>query len=258
VYVVDNGSADDCVAQLRQLQPGVHIISSDDNHGFAAGCNLGITAALRNGAEAVLLLNTDTLFGPGLLKTLATCPVELRDVCVSPEMFWAHRPDAVWFAGAWAGSLPGTFRPRESGHPRTQVDYLWACCMLVGRGAWERVGLLDPSYFCYYEDMDWCERARRAGVAMRINPAARLWHAAPQHDSPVRRYHRTRSSVLYDTRWASRSGRARGLRLIRRLRTSLALVARADIRGLEAHARGLVDGARLARACGELAVRPGP
>ena len=69
--VVDNGSSDDSVEAIRTQFPQVTLLETHENLGFAGGNNVGIQHALSSGAEAVLLLNNDTIVDPGLLTAYA-------------------------------------------------------------------------------------------------------------------------------------------------------------------------------------------
>jgi GT2 family glycosyltransferase len=160
-------------------------------------------------------------------------------------VFWTIPPDRPWFTGSWRGQLPGTFRARKLGDPARDVDYLWACCLYVGADTWRRVGPFDERYFLYYEDLDWCERARAAGVALRMAPEARLWHAVGAStggpDTPLRRYHLSASSVRFFR------GRGPAALLVRALvdgRTALVLAASGRRELLAAHLSGWRDGVR--------------
>lgn len=271
--VVDNASTDGSAEGIPRLLPAARTLALPHNRGFADGANRGVAAALAEGAEAVLLINGDTWFETDFLHRLIPSSA-LGQVCLAPEIFrlpplarTAREPGAeAWFAGAWRGRLPGRLRLRRPGDARVDVDYLWACCMLIGGDAWRRVGGFDPGFFLYYEDMDWCDRAQRAGIQPRIVPAARLWHAVGATlggaDAPLRRYHMTRSAVRYHMRGkdahyhmtgsavrCQRQGRALWvLRGIADTRIALRLGLRGDRAGLAAHVLGWRDGRRLASA----------
>ena len=64
VIVVDNGSTDDSVARIRTAHPGILLLESGQNLGFAGGNNIGIRHALVHGADYVWLLNNDTQPAP--------------------------------------------------------------------------------------------------------------------------------------------------------------------------------------------------
>lgn len=253
LMVVDNGSTDGSPERLARLLPRGRQRPRPANGGFAAGCNLGIAAAVDAGAEAVLLVNPDTVTLPGFVGRLVAGAGDLAGACASPEVFCLSEPRRAWFAGAWRGRWPGTIVRRPPGSSRCEVDYLWACCMLVGRQAWQRVGLFETAFFLFYEDMDWCERARRLGVRMRIVPAARLWHAVGRSSgSPgtvrrdaFRRYHMSRSAALYDRRWGhAPPGMSGWLRMAAAARTAVQLAVAGDQDALVAHVRGVRDGLR--------------
>jgi len=68
VIVVDNGSTDDSVEVIQKTFPWVTLIETGENLGYAGGNNVGIEQALKSGADAVLLLNNDTIIDPNFLK----------------------------------------------------------------------------------------------------------------------------------------------------------------------------------------------
>jgi GT2 family glycosyltransferase len=87
------------------------------------------------------------------------------------------------------------------------VDFVTGCAMLVKRIALEKTGRLDERFFAYYEEAEWCVRARRAGFDIVHVPQAHVWHkihVAAQADSPLVHYYMTRNRLLFLK--ASRAG----------------------------------------------------
>jgi GT2 family glycosyltransferase len=84
------------------------------------------------------------------------------------------------------------------------VDYVSGAAALLSREALDRVGILDPEYVIYVEDVDWSARARKAGFTLWYEPAARGWHhvsaASGGGLTPLKAYFRLRSGALYATR----------------------------------------------------------
>ncbi len=251
IIVVDNASADGSAAQLARLLPAAVIIANANNVGFAAACNQGVAHAWRLGAPAVLLLNSDVSFGPGFLRALlADAPAPEEAEARSPEIHWMRPPGEPWFAGAWwRGGLPGELDHRPAGDPRLDVDVLWSTALLLTPAAWRRAGPFDPGFFLYYEDVDWCLRAGRAGVRMHVHPHpdARIWHAVSHrtggHAGALRRFHMTRSRLrfrrLHGPRWATGAG----IRVAVGLgATALRLAGTGQPAALAAHLRGLAHG----------------
>jgi len=185
LIVVDNASVDGSVEAIRKAFPGrVTVVENDDNLGFARGNNVGIRYALDRGAEFVLLLNNDTVVDPGLVDhMLRPFDTDPRVGIAGPKIYYYTPHDQIWFAGGEVFLARGTTRHigiREPDHgqfdePR-DVDYVTGCALMARREVFEKVGMLDPSYVAYYEDTDFCMRARRAGYRVVYLPEGRVWH----------------------------------------------------------------------------------
>lgn len=197
VVVVDNASADDSVAFVRRHHPWVRLIASGVNLGFTAANNLALGPWSDGGApcpERILLLNPDAALRTGALATLAAVlDAEPRTAVVGPSLRY---PDGrfqhaafrfpglvqtaldLWPVARLADSpLNGRYRRRTyaAGRP-FDVDAVLGACMLVRGAALEAVGALDPTFFMYCEEIDWCRRFRRAGWRVRCVPAAEVVH----------------------------------------------------------------------------------
>lgn len=198
VVVVDNASQQDEAAAIEsEFGDFVHVLRSETNRGFAGGVNVGIRYALKRGADYVLLLNNDTVVHPGFLSALVEAAEALRDVAaVCPKVYFHHRPDVIYSTGGRVSLWKGVARQIGRGQiDRGQFDeidvrdYADGVCMLVPRRALERVGLFDEEYFLYWEETDWCVRARREGLVSYYVPPARIWHKAERSRSPDARFH---------------------------------------------------------------------
>jgi GT2 family glycosyltransferase len=205
ILVIDNGSTDDSVELFRAL-PGIELLVHDRNLGFAAGNNGGIQYALAHGAEYVLLLNNDTTVSPSLISKLVDVAEADRQIgIVGPVIYYADRPEEVWFAGMrfrhslyvvrrglHLASSPGSVE---------DVDFVSGCGMLVRSETWRRVGLFDPRFFMYYEDLDLCIRAKKAGYRVVCATGAEMWHALSAStggpDSPLKQYYQVKSTFLF-------------------------------------------------------------
>jgi GT2 family glycosyltransferase len=183
--VVDNASTDGTVeAIFARHGDRVTILRNAANLGFAAGNNAGIHRALEDGAAYILLLNNDTLVAPDFLAELLR-PMQ-GDPTVgitAPKIFYAEPRNQIWFAGGEISLWRGTARHigiRETDrgqHDRPrEIDYATGCALFARREVFERVGDLDPAYRAYFEDADFCLRARAAGFRIRYVPTAKVWH----------------------------------------------------------------------------------
>ena len=261
VLLVDNGSAPPLAAIINERFPAVEILRLADNRGFAGGYNAGIARALDGGAAAVLLLNNDTLLAPDALDRLAEEMGKANDIgLVTAKITYAANPQRIWTVGAnlnvFLDLMDGGQGQLDTGQwaaPR-DVDFAPFCAILVRREVLASVGLLDEGFFLYYEDMDYCRRARQAGWRVRLCPAAVVRHdvsaSSGGRDSPLERYWMAQSSGRY----FRKHGRGPRLllivpfRLASALKTSLRLLLAGKRDALRAYWRGLWIGWRTGRA----------
>lgn len=252
IFVLDQGSVDNSVAEIRRQFPEATVIEVGQNLGFARGMNLGIRHALAAGATHLLLLNNDTLVAPAMLTRMMGCLAP--DVAlVAPTIFYVDPPDQIWSAG---GGIHPVLLEMSGNHGRNgplpahpvERPFLCACALLAPRQVFETVGYFDERFFMYYEDLDFCLRARRLGLRLLLAPSAHLWHKVSQSsegaDSPQERYLMARSSGIYFRKhmhgW--RIPLILGYRFLSALRCTGRLLWRRRWRALGAYWRGLRDG----------------
>lgn len=185
VVVVDNGSQDGSVSTISsRFGERIDIIVNKTNIGFAAGINIGIQYALDKGADWVLLLNNDTVVAPDMIAQLMEIGTATREFGVGilgPAIYYYNQPNKVWRLGDWHPKwlpfpikIPGVILLiKQKAFP---VDYLTGCGMLIRREVFLKIGLFDHRYFMYYEDADFCLRAKRAGFSLLCVPTAKMWH----------------------------------------------------------------------------------
>ncbi|MBI4128544.1 MAG: glycosyltransferase family 2 protein [Parcubacteria group bacterium] len=189
VVVVDNASPDPenktRLTRYTATRYPLKLIFNDHNIGFSGGNNRGMAYAHEKGASYFFLLNNDTLVEPECLTRL----VAFLDQCqgkrwVSPSIFFADRPDTIWFGGGsfnWlAGGkhryygFAGSFLPPEA----RQCDFLTFAAVLMPRETIDDIGYMDERFFLYYEDVDYSLSARRAGYTLWMVPNTRIIHKA--------------------------------------------------------------------------------
>ena len=257
IIVVDNGSDDDSVEQIRRRFPQVIVLETHRNLGFSAGCNVGLERALALNYDYVLLVNNDTVLAPEALACL------LREACLdvgilSPKIFYASEPDRIWSIGG--GCHPLTLEKTDDA--RGQLDdsqryktcereYLVGCGMLISLNALREVGLFDTRFFLYYEDSDLSLRFRQAGFRLVMVGDAHMWHKVATSsggaDSPAERYYMAKSSIIFfrkhvdGLRWLI----VGPYRLGSALKTTWRLARQRRFDSIRAYWRGLRDGLRL-------------
>jgi len=184
IIIVDNASSDDSLRQFGEVfGDQVMVVALESNRGFAGGMNAGIEAALQAGAGSVLLLNNDTIADADMIPRLREAAVTLpRAGILGPAIYYYDAPARLWQAGTRRSALlpvpvnlGGAALRRARGRP-LRVDAVTGCAMLVRREVFSRIGPLDSRYAMYYEDADFCYRARGAGFEIWCVPRARMWH----------------------------------------------------------------------------------
>jgi len=185
IIVVDNGSSDDSVARIRAAYPGVTLLETGANLGYAGGNNVGIRHALTHGAEAVCVLNNDVTVDPGFLAPLLAALQSGPDVGIVTPLV-AEQSDAgrVWALGSalnrrtgevsrlHAGESVAPWRGREP----FAVEIASGAAMLAKREVFQCVGLMDESFFLYYEEVDWCLQVGQANFRILAVPSSVVWH----------------------------------------------------------------------------------
>ena len=186
LIVVDNASGDDTVEQVRREHPEIDAIQAPANLGWAGGNALGIRRALEHGADYVVLLNPDVLVQPRWLD------VAVRALEARPQIALM---DFELLSGR-EGARPADVAERKAADESTirVVDGASGAALVVRAAALPVIGLPDPDYFLYCEDVEWSWRARAAGQEVgRLGLS--LWHAS-EGSSPESRRLRLRRSWL--------------------------------------------------------------
>ncbi len=195
VMLVDNDSGDDSVPILEQAIKDYHweswvkLISSPVNGGFSAGNNIGIKAVR---AKAYLLLNSDTIVRPEAIATLETALDKHPEAgLISPRLEWPdetpqiscfryHSPVSQFIDGAATGPVTKLLNAYDVPIPvkDTPFEPQWTsfACVLIRQEVIEQIGLMDEGYFMYFDDVDYCRRARKDGWTVLHWPDARVVH----------------------------------------------------------------------------------
>jgi GT2 family glycosyltransferase len=198
VIVVDNGSDNDSLERAQREQPWCRYLALGENRGFAGACNAGLE--ITEGRHA-MLLNPDTEVLSGALPKLV---LALDDHptwgIVGSRMVTPPRPPVnggepycaarrfptPWYLFSEATGLARLF-PRTklfNGYlygehdPQTldEVEQIEGSALMISERARQEVGNLDPQFFIFFEEVDWCQRVRAAGFEIHVVPDAIIRH----------------------------------------------------------------------------------
>lgn len=210
VVLVDSASGDESADRLeaessaREWNSWLSIFRLPENRGFSAGNNAGIAFAEQLARfDAYLLLNSDTLVRRGALKTLGQVLENDSSVgLVGPRLEWSDGalqvscfrkigPLSELLTAAktgpitriFAGGEVAIFDPphceeRNGGvdNDRAEIDWISFACVLIRRDVVSQIGPMDEGFFMYFEDADYCLRARKAGWQIAYAPSAHVVH----------------------------------------------------------------------------------
>jgi GT2 family glycosyltransferase len=206
IILLDNQSTDGSVSAVQDKYPDVQINVLSENRGYAGNNNVGIQAAVDQGAEWVFVLNEDTVFSPDCLSKLIEVGNADETIGILGPMVYHHdEPNVIQSAGGelgknWLGMHLGM---NEVDHgqfsePRP-VEWITGCAILVRREVIEQVGMIDERFFMYSEEKEWCMRAGKAGWKLVHVPEAKVWHKGVQRDyqpKPSFTYYSTRNHFI--------------------------------------------------------------
>jgi hypothetical protein len=203
--VIDSASRDDSVAMLRQAFPWVRLMAQSENVGFVAGNNLGLAAAQ---GRYLFLLNPDTLLHPYALQKLADYLEAHPQIgIVGPHTLnsdGTHQSTRRRFPSLLTGMFESTWlqalAPRwllDRYYVRDlpdegifEVDWVQGSALLARREVYTQIGGLDPAYHMFFEEQDWCKRAKLAGWGVAyVGDAYITHHGGKSTDQVVTRKH---------------------------------------------------------------------
>jgi N-acetylglucosaminyl-diphospho-decaprenol L-rhamnosyltransferase len=201
VFVVDNASGDspsiDEAIRTNGWASWVTLITAPKNGGFAYGNNLGIQRAYESARPDYLyVLNPDTEVRPGAITALvsfleaepqagiAGSSYECVDGRDWPIAFRFPTLISEFSYGLQTGLIARLFKKWTVARPMTKIkqptDWICGASMMIRTGVFDAIGGFDENYFLYFEETDFCHRARRAGFATWYVPESRVMHIMGQ------------------------------------------------------------------------------
>jgi GT2 family glycosyltransferase len=206
ILVIDNGSTDGSLDVLSRQFPGIEVITNGQNIGVTAGFNIGFRYALQRGIPFVYLCNDDIICAPDVLASLLSTMHNDPTVGIAgSKVYTLEVPDRIWSVGGKASSLRLTTRHLHEGEVDDDrirgvfdVDYVPACAVLVRMSMLEQIGLMNECLYLYWEDVDLCLRARKAGYRVVCVAHSKVWHrsSAGRQGTPFLLYYTMRNALV--------------------------------------------------------------
>jgi GT2 family glycosyltransferase len=200
LIVADNCSEDGTVEMVERVAPAATVLRMPSNEGYMPACN---AAAARATGDVLVTIDADAIPAPGFCDAIRRPASNGRGwagwmglVTMGDGRLINTSGGVSHFTGlSWAGQVG---EPLESARPEPrEVSFLSGTCLAITREAWRRDPGFAPEYFLYFDDVDWCFRARLGGGRIGVEPAARVDHL---YDFTKRR---VKWRLLERNRWAT-------------------------------------------------------
>jgi GT2 family glycosyltransferase len=222
IIVVDNGSPNESVRELRSAFPDLDLIEAGENVGFSVGNNIGIKKALKMGAEVVYILNNDTEVESNLFFRSYRYVAGKKRIA-GGKIYYAKGYEfhdeqkglgnILWYAGGyfdWTSVIAqhiGVDEVDQGQYDKTKpVDFITGCFIAVPRQVFKKIGLLDEPFFLYLEDSDFCLHAHKEGIEVMYNPSLMIYHrnsSSTVAGSPLVDYYITRNRFFIGKRYGT-------------------------------------------------------
>lgn len=231
IILIDNHSDDDSYNIFKQTlssDNSITLLQTPQNLGYAGGNNYGIKIALKLKFDYILILNNDTIVDPDFLTELLNPLLKNAKIGISvPKIYFApgfefHKNKykksqigkIIWSAGGsidWKNVYGNSIGMDEYDRgqydqPRDNLEFASGCCWLIPRPVFQKIGLLSPDYFLYYEDDDFCQKVIRSAYLIHYQPSSIVWHlnsgSSKAGGGALHDYFLTRNRLIFGFKYA--------------------------------------------------------
>ena len=181
VFIVNNGVSQEGRRLVAQLAPTAHLLSTPRNLGWGAGNNRAVKVALKEGFEYLVMLNTDTVVDERWLPALVEAARAYPDRQILQSKLLLYGTQKINSLGNRLQFLGYSYclgygREEALATDSQAMDCASGASMLVKREVFEAIGLFRGEYFMYYDDVEFCWRARLAGFNVALAGASVCYH----------------------------------------------------------------------------------
>lgn len=205
-------------------RPWLSVIPAE-NKGYAHGVNVGIEAALKQGIQHFVVINNDTRVEKDFVlhakSSLMHHPKSLIGGKIYYEKGYEYHDKytkeesgkVLWYAGGivdWKNVYTAHRGVDEVDHGQydtfMQTPFITGCLMLFDHAVVSAIGLWDVRYFLYYEDADYCERAKQKGISLYYDPSVIIWHKNAQSTggsgSALHAHYQKKNRLIFGLKYA--------------------------------------------------------
>lgn len=229
ILVVDNSLSLESRNKLENLEKKFNfsVIFSPENKGFAAACNIGIIHFKKRDFKYIWLLNPDIVVAPGALSVLVEKAVFYKNQVLlgskvlfgslNLEKALAEIPNKEIKFNIWSAGGKIEFSKLQIdmiGHGEKDLgqyelekdcDYLPACSLFFPASIVDSIGYLPEEYFLYFEETDWCTRAKKAALNLKYLPSSVVWHCFDNNklQTPNTVYYYNRNNLYFWSKYTN-------------------------------------------------------
>ncbi len=186
---------------LKSIKEVIMIDNNIENRGFAKAANAGIRQALEKDIDHILLVNPDVVFNKlNFEKFLNSAPADI----LSPVIKFKRNNRWFYDFGGRVNWVLG--RPDHLQRPSSALDYVSGACMLIKREVFDKIGLFNEDYFLYFEDVDFCLRAKKARFKISVDQNTTIEHHLKEHRVSGDRFkilQNLKSNYYFIKKWVS-------------------------------------------------------
>lgn len=181
IILVDNGSVDGTYEHVKKYYPYVKAVKIEKNRGFAGGMNFGIK---HSKGDYIVVMNNDMTVRPNWLTELVKVGESDKTIGIAGSAYTEKNIGFVRLGYKESGKIILNFKPVDVHKEKLdelpnviEVDNTFG---LTRKEVLNKIGLFDEKYFIYWEEVDLCYRARKAGYQVVATPRATVYHAGSQ------------------------------------------------------------------------------
>lgn len=206
IKVIDNNSKKEDQEQLKQAIDPQQLILNAKNVGYAGGNKIGIAKAIKEGAQYIWILNPDIEVNettlPVLLETLKSDP---KIAAVGPRICYKNDRRKIYSDGGIVVKEKGFFTTHThynkyitevaNESSTLEVDYVNGSSMVISVTALLKIGMMLDGFFLYFEETEWCLRAKDMGYKLLVNTHAIAYHTSSVKGN-VYKFYMVRNRIL--------------------------------------------------------------
>ena len=184
IILIDNQYTEKYLIELKNKHKDIIVFKDKSNLGFTGANNIGISYALENDFDYIMLLNNDTEVEANfILPLIERLEENFFLAAVQPLILNYYIKNTIWNAGGKLNKFFGTTQTRLNNkelNPKLVfndfTDWISGCCILIKSEIVKKTGLLDEKFFAYYEDVDWSLRVKGLGYELGFVKESIVYH----------------------------------------------------------------------------------